>query len=398
LIDPTVGHFKKPLPRRDWFLLPAVGLVTIVVLVAATELLARFFFPASTAEIAHCFSFRNSDEGVQGIPNCVCHDKRADEPQIVEYRLNPCGHRSELACGSKPPATYRIVLVGSSIAFGPGVRREATYSATLPVELSRLTGRNVDLYNEGTFGALPFHNMASHFDEIQAARPDMILWIIGVYDVESKATQEQANLIAAQSLRPATEKASFWDRITDALEPHALKTEILEALSKPRAAVVFRAFVSQHESEKDFLSSYLANRDLEAGFLKARPSEHWIQNESVFAAYARDVAQQAQAAHIPLVAVFAPNAAQAEMISLGASSPDYDPYRLDQELQSVFTRNGGTFIDILPDFRSVQNPRQYFFPVDGHPNARGHALLERMLAGEMSKLPSVTVAPQKNAP
>jgi hypothetical protein len=383
--EPVSGIAKKPIPRHDWILLPIVGLVTIAVLVAAAELLARFFFPASTADLQHCFVSKNSDEGVQGIPNGVCRDKRADEPQFVVYRLNQCGHRSELPCGSKPPATSRIVLVGSSIAFGPGVPREATYPAMLPADLSRLTGRTVDVYNEGTFGALPFHNMASHFDEIRAARPDMILWVIGIYDVEAKATQERNNPVAAEGPQSATKKTSFWDRLPGALAPQTLQTEIRSGLVKSRAGVVFRAFISQHESERAFVSSYLANGDREAGFLKAEPSEQWVHNESVFDQYAAAVAQQARAAHIPLFVVFAPNAAQAEMISLNAWSPEYDPYRLDRELQPVLARNGATFIDILPDFRGVQNPRQYYFPVDGHPNAGGHALLERMLLSEFSK-------------
>lgn len=387
---------KKPLPRRDWILLPAVGLLTIVVFVAATELLVRLFFPASTAELPQCFVFKNTDEGVKGIPHSVCHDKRADEPQTVVYRLNECGDRSELPCGVKPPATYRIVLIGSSIAFGPGVSRENTYSATLPVDLSRLTGRNVDLYNEGSFGALPLHNIVSHFDEVEAARPDMILWVVGIYDVEAVKLQEQADLIATQAAETAPPKPpSFGDRLANALQPQTLKTEIRDALSKPRASVIFRAFMSQHESETGFVSSYLANGDREAGYLKAKPSEHWASNESVFDAYAAAVVQRARAAHIPLVVIFAPNAAQAEMISLNAWSPEYDPYRVDRELQSVVTANGGRFIDILPDFRGVQNPRQYFFPVDGHPNAEGHALFERILAGEISKsaIPPLTAGP-----
>ena len=36
---------EKKLPRRDWFLLPMLGLLTIALLATSTELIARLIFP-----------------------------------------------------------------------------------------------------------------------------------------------------------------------------------------------------------------------------------------------------------------------------------------------------------------------------------------------------------------
>jgi len=42
------------------------------------------------------------------------------------------------------------------------------------------------------------------------------------------------------------------------------------------------------------------------------------------------------------------------------------------------------YIDILPDFRTIPNPEQGYFPVDRHPNADGHSMISRMLAKELT--------------
>lgn len=89
-----------------------------------------------------------------------------------------------------------------------------------------------------------------------------------------------------------------------------------------------------------------------------------------------------RAMHRP--AVYVPNRAQAAMISMGKWAAGYDPYKFGEELRAIITRHGGTYIDILPGFRSLPNPGQYYFPVDGHPDARGHAIISGFLAREIT--------------
>jgi hypothetical protein len=88
------------------------------------------------------------------------------------------------------------------------------------------------------------------------------------------------------------------------------------------------------------------------------------------------------------------------MISLDEWPAGYDPFRLDNELRSIVTRYGGIYIDILPEFRSIPNPEQYYFPVDGHPDSEGHAMIASFLAKELTggAVPELRADMQPKAP
>jgi hypothetical protein len=67
----------------------------------------------------------------------------------------------------------------------------------------------------------------------------------------------------------------------------------------------------------------------------------------------------------------------------GPRTPDC-PYKLDDELRAVIVPHGGTYVDILPDYRNMPNPEQYYFPVDHHRDAEGHGIIVSLLAKEIS--------------
>ena len=56
---------------------------------------------------------------------------------------------------------------------------------------------------------------------------------------------------------------------------------------------------------------------------------------------------------MPLVAALLPQRAQAAMISRSRWPAGFDPYKLDNELRSMVVSHGGTYVDILPDFRNI---------------------------------------------
>jgi hypothetical protein len=120
--------------------------------------------------------------------------------------------------------------------------------------------------------------------------------------------------------------------------------------------------------------------DDEAGYLRAEPSGEWKSRLRQFDRDAEEIESQARSAGVPLVAVLVPDRGQAAMISSGEWTAGYDPYKLDNELRSVIESHGGTYVDILPDLRTVPNPAWNYFPADGHPDADGQAMISALLA------------------
>ena len=134
----------------------------------------------------------------------------------------------------------------------------------------------------------------------------------------------------------------------------------------------------------------------EAEYLRVEPSEPWKERLKLFESFAADIEGRAKVAGVPLVAVLLPYRAQVAMISVGKWPAGYDPYKLDEELRSIIVSHGGSYVDILPDFRGIPDPEQYYYPVDGHPNAEGHRIISGLLAKALTSgaVPSLSVGPQ----
>jgi hypothetical protein len=161
------------------------------------------------------------------------------------------------------------------------------------------------------------------------------------------------------------------------------------------------AYMLQHflyESPSIYVRYSLSGPDEFAGYLKAVPSAGWQARLRAFDADVASVQAQATAAGVPLAVVTIPSLPQADMIAMGEWPAGYDPFELDDELRSIVVSHGAAYIDIFPGFRTISNPGQYFLPVDGHPNAGGHAIISRLLADELSSgaVPSLkaTLSPQ----
>lgn len=177
---PVGGH---GLPRRDWVLLPFIGILTISILAASTELIARFAFPSTAASPLDCLILDDPTTGVRAIPNTVCRSK-AGETELIEYRFNSCGHRAGMECGPKSAGTYRIVMVGSSFGEGIGVRVDQTYASLLPRLLSQRTGRKIELYNEAVQLGSP-RTIDIQFEKALAAQPDLVLWTLTPWEFDN---------------------------------------------------------------------------------------------------------------------------------------------------------------------------------------------------------------------
>lgn len=276
--------------------------------------------------------------------------------------------------------------MGSSVAMGERVPIENTFATLVPAELSRPGRPKVELYNEAMGFGFP-RNTALRFNDVLAAKPNLILWALTLIDVK-----------LAGFLYPENPSK----KLADSSSPHpglmgSLKNSMIETVREhagnPVAAslIALRHFVYEHESQDQYIASYLTLPSGAEGFWDAGPqalradlSPEWQVHLKEFERRAADVEGMAKAAGVPLVAVLLPNRAQAAMISKGEWPPDFDPYKLDDELRRIITSHGGIYIDILPDFRAIPDAERHYYPLDGHPDAAGHAVIAEFLAKELS--------------
>jgi hypothetical protein len=381
------------LPRRDWILMPIIGLSTILLIVVSAETMARRAFSASITSLSSCL-VANAATGVRAIPNSVCWDKNSEGP-LVEYKFDCNGYRTGRACEPKSAGSYRIILIGSSLAMGQNVPIQKTLGALLPEELSRLVGRQFELYNYAMAFGFP-RNTDLRFNDVLAAKPDLVLWVLTAVDVK---------LAGFSYAEDAQDQASSTPPSFLAGVKSTIKDKMRELGVDPQAAslTALRYFVQKHMSRSQYIQSYLkipdgseGDWDAGPGAMRSELTQQWEARLKKFEQYAANIARMAKTAGVPLVAVMVPNRAQAAMVSMGDWPRGFDPFRLDQELRSITVSHGATYIDILPEFRTTPSPERHYYPIDGHPDADGHALIARFIAKKLSAgpVPALRAAPQ----
>jgi hypothetical protein len=379
----------RPFPRKDWFLLPLISLITIFCGWSLIESLARHMFTEFDKGLEQCRVFRDPASGKNRLANCVYWEKGL-ESDPTEYRMNRSGFRSNEDFGPKPPGVYRIVIVGSSFGFGEGTAVEKTIAGLLPAELSKQTGKKVEIYNEAIPGppGLP-QNVVLRFNDALSANPDLVLWIMTRWDVKEARTSMAD--IGAENI-PASVPRSNWSRLRQDVASRSFRNAALDlgtelrgclAAMKGPLAASRSAFLLQHfldESQSQYVKYSLSGPDEIVGYLKAEPSSAWQDRLKTLDGYQVDAAGQAKRAGVPLAVVVVPTRVQAAMISMGTWPASYDPYKLDDEVRSIVESHGGVYLEIAPSFRTIPEPDKLYFPEDGHPNTRGNAVIAHLLS------------------
>ena len=363
-IDRTRNEAERP--RRDWLVLPLLAVLTMCLIGMATELTSKMTFPEPASDLNTCLVTNDRSTGVRAIPNSVCRDGVA-ESGLVEMKFNSYGYRSGSDCGPKQPGTYRIVLLGSSYAMGFGVPQEATYGARLPADLEERTGRKVELCNEGLVWEVP-RVVSMRFDTVLAAKPDLILWTITTWDIEN------TSLVLPEDLQ-----ANVGDGIQSGNLNRQPKPDPPFDLNQTSFLIFLRHYLwkSQSRYVQDILRAH-------PGYLAKQPGAQLEGKLRQFGVYAREIEEKANTAGVPLVTALLPHRVHVALISIGEWPSSIDPYNLDSELRATIETRGESYIDVLPGFKTIANPENYFLPVDGHPTADGHALLSRLLAKELT--------------
>ena len=384
---------EQKVSARDWIVIPLLGLLTIGLIGAVMGLSAAWMFGKTAEGVGKCMQPTDPVLGVHGRPNAVCSDK-GRETELIEYKLNNCGYRMDVECGPPQPGTYRIVMMGSSIAMGQWVQRERSLAALLPQELSLQTGRKIEVYNEGMMWEHP-QVAALRFNEILAAKPNIVLWILMPADI-IYVTDDPASMNQVPSPPKSGLASSGWRRLEAAVAKGITAATAGETWRKMpekflRSSIGVMLAHYLYQSETRYVDSYLRGPDSNADFLRVKPSDAWSKDLKQLDKIAEKIEGQARAAGIPLAVVLVPNRPEAAMISMGHWPADFDPYKLGKEVRLIVESHGGKYVDILSDFRTIPNAEKYYFPVDGHPNADGHAMISRFLCARLTGGPGAVL-------
>ncbi len=386
---------QAKLPRRDWVLLPLIGLLTILFLAGSTEAVARLMFTESSTDKEGCIVRNDPSTGWRGQPNCV-NFGNGYEGELAEFRFNSSGFRNDFEFAPKQPGTYRIVMLGSSAVEGGGVKEEHTIAALLPAELSAKTGQRVEIYNEGIegWGGTP-RNIASRFSKTLSVQPDLVLWILTSWDIRNAAGIMPHDEILPDETRlypdtrarapgaPTDSSGNGRILIVAAHTLRSIRGFVNDAWHNSRSDLMLVHFMVEVESQNQFVKSQNLSRQ-DAQYLGAQPSEKRLQHLQELDSYVAEIHRQASDAGVPVAAVFWPNATYAAALSLGEWPAGIDPYSLDNELRAVFVNRGVIYIDVLPDYRGILNPQSGYLPYDGHPNADGNITFSALLAKELT--------------
>jgi len=390
-LDPR-NVMNNKLPSRDWIILPILSLLTISIIAGSTELVARAMFPESSGG-EDCLPNYVHTPGIRGIPHCVCWGKGREDRKAGVTRFNSSGYMADQDFGPKSPGVYRIVLIGSSVAMKLGVLNEKTHTPLLATELSGRTGHPVELYNEALPGPAGFPESAAlRLNDALAAEPDLILWVITRSDINYVADLPDQSEATGHEANPM----STWQRIKEDLADHAVgkaeselrnrASSLMKSAKRPLDDSI-GSFLIKHflyESQSLYLKQSLHGSDDVVGYLKAEPSLKWQNSLKEFDEMAGGIESRAKDAGVPLALVYVPSAAPTAMVSMGRWPVEYDPYTLGNSIRTIIERHGGAYVDILPDFRTIPNPVQYYLPVDGHPNQEGQLLQANLIAKKIS--------------
>lgn len=134
---PRRGDLSKGLLLSLASVLLFLGVLEIAVRILEPREVMRYFFMSPDPVLSHVF-----------IPNAT--GRYVTTEFDVEYKINSLGLRCKEFELSKPPDTYRILMLGDSFTEGDGVEETETFSHQLQGILdSSVTGRRCQIINAG---------------------------------------------------------------------------------------------------------------------------------------------------------------------------------------------------------------------------------------------------------
>jgi hypothetical protein len=300
-------------------------------------------------------------------PNCASRMKLAEGPWY-EVKYNDCGYRNADSCGPKPPGSFRVVVVGSSVVNGPGVAYEETFIAQSSRDLSRACGRKIEVHNVGA-NANMLH-LYRRTDDALVLDPDLVVLIFGSGDTH--AVFDPVEL--ANRDKPA---------VPTNLPPEMAQTLLHRFLRliahDSRAMLVAKHFAYRNPS---LTLRAIAVQPQDSDYMMIPPPTAWTKRLADLDLLIGAMADKVRAHKIPFALLT--NVGEPQVVLLNAHDPlpGFAPREFERTLSGIAQAHKIPMLDVYDDF--AQKPyTELFYSADGHPSAEGHAVLSRGFVREL---------------
>jgi hypothetical protein len=282
----------------------------------------------------------------------------------VPIAINAHGLREREVDRAKSPGLRRILVLGDSFTYGGGVTAEATYPRRLEDLLRHHRCGPFEVLNAGVSGYGTFHQAAFLRDEGWTWEPDLlILQLFPDNDVAENLEPFRLE-VRGGVLRFRSEASS--GRL-DALKEWVRHRSHAYRFLGDRYHVARVRFGLE--------PFYAASIGVYARFPSPGLVEGWAETRSHIGA----IVQAARARDVGFLAIHAPKGAALDdvlwrrLVAFHQADPDaLDRARPGRILAAIFQEAGAPFLDLAPLLRASGRPLDFYYPRNGHWNARGH--------------------------
>lgn len=353
---------QAPLPRRDWILLPALSLLTILFIVGFSEISARVLWPAQLFDACR---IPPAGTNARFAPNCKSRVKTAEGPW-VDNSYNECGYRTRESCGPKPAGAIRVAVIGSSYSYGYFTPYDEAYTTQAGKLLTRQCRRPVEFQNLGV-GGISLLDIYHRTDAALALKPDILLLALNPFDVTPEISPEEMahrNDPAAGASPHEKIQADNW-----------VKKHVITPVKENRSVTMLEHFM--YETPATYANLFLYYGD-NADYLRTPLSPRWKQRFANLDALIHDIHQKSQAASVPMAILIGEMPSQVALLNT-SSRPGVDPYEFSTMLAKIAAGHQILAVDPLPGFAHRPHAMDLVYPVDGHVSPQGQRILAESL-------------------
>ncbi len=319
----------------------------------------------------YCMNF-DPVVGPHGKPECTSIVKIAEAPAPVAMRFNHCGYRSEASCGPKAAGTFRIAILGSSIAEGYMIPYEQTVGSEMTRTLQQRWGGSVEYENLAAEACPPIYSYR-HIDEALSLHPDAVVLVVNPWDVEQKV---DPRLMAVRDEAKPVNRAP-------APEIRLSPLQQLQAWTHDSRTML----VAQHyllQNRDTFLKLYVLAGGDHTAFIRFPFDPAWRERFEMTDTLIGEMAEKLHAAGTEFLVIGVPERAQVLMLHQHDLPPGVDEYAFTRELSLIAQKHGVLFVDGLKVFSKAPDPDKLFYIVDGHVTPLAHRMMGEAIAEELA--------------